>query len=150
MKKLISYLWERLNQLLLWVVATLGSTPTTPIAQPELALSVNGTIRPRRVHWLDAPALSHWPEVPLDFDPNVVYDDVQSEFTKGETNMLTKTTTKNVVATKAGARWEVVNLKTDKTVKFAKSRDAARAIRATYAKPTAYGIYDTVSQKFVR
>jgi ATP-dependent protease ClpP protease subunit len=92
------------------------------------------------VHWLDAP---------IDINPCVVYDDVQSGYSKGETtDMLTKT--KNVIATKAGARWEVVNLKTDKTVKFAKSRDAARAIRATYAKPTAYGIYDTVSQKFVR
>lgn len=149
MKKLMSYLWQRLGQLLLWVTATLGSTPTTESAEPGPAL-FDEPYGPRKVHWLDAPALSHWPEVPLDINPRVVYDDVQSEFTKGETNMLTKTTTKNVVATKAGARWEVVNLKTDKTVKFAKSRDAARAIRATYAKPTAYGIYDTVSQKFVR
>lgn len=139
MKKLMSYLWQRLGQLLLWVTATLGSTPTTENVQPGSVLS-GEPYGPRKVHWLDAP---------IDINPCVVYDDVQSGYSKGETtDMLTKT--KNVIATKAGARWEVVNLKTDKTVKFAKSRDAARAIRATYAKPTAYGIYDTVSQKFVR
>lgn len=146
MKKLISYLWQRLGQLLLWVTATLGSTPTTS-APPERALYGS-----QLDNWADDDARwFDWSNTyKLDFGSNVVYDDVQSGISKGETNLLTKTKTKNVVATKAGARWEVVNLKTDKTVKFAKSRDAARAIRATYAKPTAYGIYDTVSQKFVR
>lgn len=47
-------------------------------------------------------------------------------------------------------RWEVFNKRTGKTVRFVSSRAMARQIKTDKATPRNYGIYDTVTSRYVR